>query len=158
MRRVTNLLTALVFCSLIIVVACKNKKPKDDPDPRDEQGELLTGTWAVTSAEKDDETREQWVTAGTTITFTYNNDTDAGTYQVQNLPEEGDNVGEVLGTGSQSFSFASEDDVNTIIKSNGDEITVTATETQLTLTFTVTGVDSRVSSFDGVWTFVLTKQ
>lgn len=157
MKKITQLLYALVFCSLMIFISC-NKDDGDNGgsnDERAEQAELLEGTWTVTSATYEGNPRPDW--NGATVTFSYNYDNHTGTYTVSGVPtaEEGENAASVLGSGSVSWEFEGETSTNTIERADDVKMTVTVTATQLTLSFGLTGVDSRTAGFDGQWKFEL---
>lgn len=154
MKKSTQLLTALVFCSLMIFISCKKGKDEPENDPRDAQAEKLTDkTWTVTEATFEGSPRPDW--QGATVTFSYNKDTDTGTYTVSGVPttEEGDNAAVVLGTGSVTWSFESKEQTGVIIRGDGVDMDVQVTDTTLKLTFDITGTGSRIAGFDGTWVF-----
>lgn len=161
MKKITQLLSALVFCSLMIFISC-NKGNDDEPevvDPRDAQAEKLEGTWNVTSAEFEKAPREDWKSAS--IKFTYNYDTDAGTYTVSGVPEEqdGDDEAKVLGGSSGTWSFKSETETGVIVRGDGVEMTIdNLSDSALGLTFTITDATARVAGFNGEWEFDFSAQ
>ena len=158
MKRITQLLTALVFCSLIVFISCKKKKKSEKDDPRDAVGMALSKTWSPTSVTKDTENRTEW--DGFTIGFTYNSETDIGGYSVSGVPSN-EGASDVWGSGL-SWTFDGEDesaDTGTILRSDG--VTVQATldnpdaPTTLTLSFTITDASARAAGFNGAWIFTL---
>lgn len=167
MKQFTQLLTALVFCSLIIFVSCKKKK-KDEgkDDSRDLVGQALQGTWTPTSAKFDGENRTSgW--ADFTITFSYNNDTDQGNYTVSGVPTD-DGASDVWGTANGTVNWAfdgtdDEPDTEVIIR-EGDGIPMAVTldnpndPSSLILIFTVDDPDARTAGFYGEWEFVFEAQ
>ncbi|MEQ8473100.1 MAG: hypothetical protein RIC35_18035 [Marinoscillum sp.] len=167
MKRITQLLTALVFCSLIIFVSCKKKKKPDaTEDPRDAAGQALAGPWVPTSVKFDDANRTEW--SDFVISFAYNTDTDQGNYTVSGVPTD-DGASDVWGTanGTVNWTFDGIDetaDVGRVIRADGTgtpmDVTVNSTEspTALTISFTVEDPDARVAGFYGTWSFVFELQ
>lgn len=156
MKKITQLLSALVFCSLMIFISCKGDD-KGKTDKRDQQAELLEGaTWKVTSATFDGDTRADW--EGATMTFSYNPETDQGTYTVSGVPDEGDGVNSVLGANnaSVSWTFPDENTVGTIQRADGIDMALSVSATTLSLTFTVPDPDARIAGFYGEWVFQFT--
>lgn len=162
MKRTTQFLTALVFLSLVVFVSC-NKDNDDDPvntDPRDEQAAMLTGTWEVSSATYEQDPRSEW--EGASISFTYNNETDEGTYTISGVPtDSGADAVTVFGADGATigWTFAGESSVSTIVRDlDNQEMSITnLTDNALTLTFDVPPAGSRVAGFEGSWTFEFTK-
>lgn len=154
MRKITKLLPALAYCSLIIFASCKNDDGGTEVDPRDAQGDKLAGTWSVTSAKFDGMSREDW--EGAEITFNYDEETDEGTYTVTGVPDEGDGVNTVFGAEgvSVTWAFSGKNDLQTVERSDGILMTVIVTEgTSLTLSFQTGAEDARVAGFEGLWEF-----
>lgn len=162
MKRITQLLTALVFCSLMIFISCGGKKDKDDPDPLDEVGTALLKTWTVTSATYNNTTRSEWNDAGFTITVTnYNSENNSGTISYSNIPDSDgyeDAAGVWGSPGTWTFGTSTSRPY-TIVRP--DDIIMSATfdaenPTSLTLSFTVDASTNtgRTSGFDGSWVFV----
>lgn len=160
MKKLQHILMICAVATLSVFIGCNN----DDnggttTDPRDEKGEALAGTWTVTSAEFENDSRADWV--GATVTFSYDNESKSGKYTVSGVPSEaeGNNAAEVLGAdGTEvSWNFAGENSTNTIVRNDGTEMTAEISGTTLTLTFQLSGVEDRVAGFDGNWEFVLTE-
>lgn len=160
MKRITQLLTALVFCSLIVFVSCKKKKSSEKDDPRDAVGNAFIGTWSPTTVTKDTETRTEW--DDFTIAFTYNTETHVGGYSVSGVPSD-EGASDVWGS-DLTWTFDGEDesaDTGVIVRS--DETIINATlddpenPTTLTLSFTITDASARTAGFNGAWVFNLSK-
>ena len=163
MKRFTQLLTALVICSLVVFVSCKKKKKDEDPDPRDEFGTVLDGgSWTPSSVTFDGSNRTEW--EGFVLGWTYNTETNAGTYSTSGVPTD-DGAADVWGSGVVAWSFGGSEetpDISTIIRStDGLQMSVTPDNveapTQLVITFS-NAPDSRVEGFEGNWSFTLVKQ
>ncbi|MEQ9306711.1 MAG: hypothetical protein RJQ14_22545 [Marinoscillum sp.] len=159
MKQITRLLTALVFCSLVIFISCKKKKGggEEDPDNRDIVGAALAGPWVPTSVLFDDANRTEW--SEFSIGFSYNPDTDAGNYTVSGVPTD-DGASDVWGEGTVNWAFDGDDetaDTGTIIREDGVEMSAELdnieSPTKLTLTFSVDDPDARTAGFYGTWKF-----
>lgn len=162
MKKLQPIFMICAIASLTIFMSCGGDDSGDDGgdpiDPRDAQGQMLSGTWNVTTAEFEDTARPDW--DGATVTFTYNADSDEGTYVVTGVPTEaeGADAAAVLGAEGESISwtFEGENDVNTIVREDGVEMNISSlTDSGLAFNFELTGVGSRVAGFDGTWEFVL---
>ena len=143
MKNITQLLTALVFGSLLIFTACN--KGGDDPkvDPADAIGEeLATIAGSPSSVTLDGESRSEW--SSTTFTFTYDKETNTGTVAVADAPTN-DGADAVWGSGG---NYALSDDGKTATL-NGTEISINGT----TLTFDVPEGSGRAAVFYGTWVF-----
>lgn len=157
MKKTTQLLTALVFCSLIIFIGCNRNNGTDDPDPRDVQAALLTtGTWSLSSATVDGTAREEWT--GFTLGFAYNNDSDQGTMTASGVPSD-EGADAVFANGNWTFDGTDENaDVGVIVRADGIEMSITTlNETTLTLSFNVPEASGRIASFDGNWVFTFSR-
>lgn len=152
MKQLSQLLTALVFCSLMIFISC-GKKDKNDPiDPVDEVGEKLVSTWEMSSVTVDGTARDEW--ADFTLTIAYNPADNTGTYTTSGVPT---NAGaDVVWPSSGTFSLAV-GSTTSATRNDGVVITVTVSDTGLDLRFPISGSGDRVSTFDGAWQFVFTK-
>ncbi|HCX23281.1 MAG: hypothetical protein CMB80_16025 [Flammeovirgaceae bacterium] len=165
MKRFTQLLTALVICSLVIFVSCKKKKGSSDPDPRDEFGSVLDGgSWVPSAVTFDNANRTEW--DGFVLGFNYNTDTNQGTYSTSGIPTD-DGASDVWGTGTVSWEFGGTEDtpdIGEIIRvSDGVVMDVTPDNpenpTQLIIQFSVEDPSAgRVDGFYGSWSFTLVKQ
>ncbi len=151
MKRLSNLLAALVFASLVIFMSCGGGG--DDPGTTDleidVQNLTVSGGWTASSVQNNNEAPDgNW--DGFELTFQGN--VDGGTYttNVNTLNPDNDFTAVWPASGSWTIS----DDGNTITRSDGVAISVdNITETGLSLSFTVAG-GARVSGIPGNWTFV----
>ncbi len=166
MKRFTQLLTALVICSLVITISCKKKSSsEDDPDVRDAFGTALNGTtWVATTVTLDNSNRTDW--GDFVLGFTgYNTESDEGTYSTNGVPSD-DDAAIVWGAGTQSWQFGGTDDSPDISKivrlSDGRELNITPDNsddpTQLIITFSTETSSGRLAGFEGVWSFTLERQ
>lgn len=160
MKKITQLLTALVFCSLIVFVSCKKDSGGEDPDPQADFGAALVGSWTLQSAShSSDGDRTEW--SGMTLNWTFDTATKTGTYTPSGVPDNAGADAVFGGNGSAvSWSFAGEG-ISTIERGGGlSNVTIVPDSeenpTQVTLTLSVSGSGSRVAGFDGDWTFVFT--
>lgn len=162
MKRFTPLLTALVFCSLIIFVSCKKKKGTEDPDPRDEFGSVLNKVnWTPTVVKLGEATRSEW--GSFVLGFTYDTETNRGTYSTSGVPAD-DGADAVWGDGVISWEFGETNgvaDISKIVRlSDGIEMSVTATPPtdpeELNITFN-NAEEARVAGFEGGWNFTFIK-
>ncbi|REE01236.1 hypothetical protein [Marinoscillum furvescens] len=158
MKKITQLLTALVFCSLIVFVSCKKDSGGEDPDPQADFGAALVGSWTLQSAtHSSDGDRTEW--SGLTLNWTFDTETKTGTYTPSGVP---DNAGaaDVFGENGTSVTWSFAGEGTSSIERGGGLSNVTIVTdseenpTSATLTFDVTGSGSRVAGFDGSWTFV----
>ena len=85
MKRVTDLLTALVFISLIVFISCKKGDDgPSGPTPEEEQAELFSGTWPLESATLGTTNRTEWTESNFSLTVEGNED--GGTITANNVP------------------------------------------------------------------------
>ncbi len=155
MKKLSNLLAALVFGSLVIFMSCGGDG--DDPAPTAEELQaalLTTGAWPVTGSPTYAGTPEgDW--SGFTITLTGNADGDgSGGYSTSGTPEGYEDVMPSSG----SWSFKAGTDGRTIVRTGGSagdvEMAVTVSGTTLSLTFTVDDPAGRTSGlYDEPWVF-----
>ena len=161
MKQFTQLLTALVFCSLMIFVACNKSGSTEPDDPRDEVGAAIASKpWTAASVTLDGTTRTEW--DGFTISFSYNEETHQGTYTVANVPSN-PGASDVFGSGVTWTFDGVDENANTgvIVRSDGVNVNVSRqgtdplAPTSLTLSFTITDASNRVAGFNGAWVFTL---
>ncbi len=159
MRKITQLLTALVFCSLIIFASC-GKGGDDDPkvDVRVEKGEFIATvvTGAPDMVKFDRTERDEWGDLNINFTFVSTANADGqygGTYTVSDVPT---NPGAeyVWGTDGD-WTFAN--DAGTKITFDGKTADVVATDSSVTLKFTSTEPAARTAEFAGAWEFTWNK-
>lgn len=149
MKRLSNLLAALVFASLVIFMSCGGGGDDPAPDPLIEVAANFSGTWAPTSVSDPDGVNQlsTWTDFRLTVTGTES----GGTYTTGSTTPPGF---EAVWPASGTWSFA---DTNGQEISRDGSLSVTSaiTATQITLSFTITGA-GRANSINGDWTFVMT--
>jgi hypothetical protein len=157
MRKITQLLSALVFCSLIIFASCG---PKDNPDPvvdvRIEKGNNLKTVVVSfpTTAQFGGVDRTEW--SGLKLAFTFDpTNPGGGTYKVTGVPTN---------PGADDVWGAEGATVNWTFDTNGENVTfggktakATISATSVKLEFKVTASGARTSEFAGDWAFTWTK-
>ncbi len=156
MKRLSNLLAALVFASLVIFMSCGGGG--DDPGRSTVEiaVENLTVNGAFTNpttvqSDADGDVTSDW--SGFTITF--QGTTDGGSYTVGGVPP---GFTDVWANGTWTIS----DDARTITKvqdtSNGSDtqtaMVASIAEGSLTLEFDVAAPAARVNGIEGGWVFV----
>ncbi|MEQ8337399.1 MAG: hypothetical protein RIA62_08640 [Cyclobacteriaceae bacterium] len=152
MKRVTDLLTALVFISLVVFISCNKGGGGDDgPTPQEEQVAKLVGTWvlATDGAKLGTTVRPEW--EGLTVVISGN--IDGGTIAVTGIPS--DNGASDVWPSSASWTFGGS--ISELDRVDGISMNIqSVTDTQLIVTFTVSTSD-RVTGFEGSWTFTFEK-
>jgi len=152
MKRVTDLLTALVFISLVVFISCNKGGGGDDgPTPQEEQVAKLVGTWvlATDGAKLGTTVRPEW--EGLTVVISGN--VDGGTIAVTGIPS--DNGASDVWPNSASWTFGGS--ISELDRVDGISMNIqSVTDTQLIVTFNVSTSD-RVTGFDGSWTFTFEK-
>tara|TARA_Y100001980_G_C14556924_1_gene354321 strand:+ start:164280 stop:164744 length:465 start_codon:yes stop_codon:yes gene_type:complete len=152
MKRVTDLLTALVFISLVVFISCNKGGGGDDgPTPQEEQVAKLVGTWvlATDGAKLGTTVRPEW--EGLTVVISGN--VDGGTIAVTGIPS--DNGASDVWPSSASWTFGGS--ISELDRVDGISMNIqSVTDTQLIVTFNVSTSD-RVTGFDGSWTFTFEK-
>ncbi len=152
MKRVTDLLTALVFISLVVFISCNKGGGGDDgPTPQEEQVAKLVGTWvlATDGAKLGTTVRPEW--EGLTVVISGN--VDGGTIAVDGIPQ--DTGASDVWPSSTTWTFGGS--ISELDRVDGISMNIqSVTDTQLIVTFTVSTSD-RVTGFDGSWTFTFTK-
>ncbi|MFY0601892.1 MAG: hypothetical protein JXR03_19615 [Cyclobacteriaceae bacterium] len=155
MKKFTQLLTALVFGSLMIFISCGGGGGDDtpaEPDSRIEIGEnfVKVASGAPDEVTFDTDTRSEWSTLNLTLTF--NSETFAGTYTVTGIPDnEGSDA--VFGVEGATGNWSFDDTTGSAITLNGIPMTATVTASKVTLTFN-NEPGNRVAAFEGDWKFV----
>ncbi len=146
MKRLSNLLAALVFASLVIFMSCGGGGSDPAPDPFAEAAvELTASGWSPTAVTDPDDANQLTQWSDFTLSFTGNEN--GGNYSVTNVPAGFEAVWPTSGT----WEFGS----TTSVIERSDNVTITAeiTATQLTLQFNIS-TGARASSIDGDWAFV----
>ncbi len=152
MKRVTDLLTALVFISLTVFISCNKGGGGDDgPTPQEEQVAKLVGTWvlATDGAKLGTTVRPEW--EGLTVVISGN--ADGGTIAVTGIPS--DNGASDVWSTNTSWTFGGS--ISELNRVDGISMDIqSVTDTQLIVTFTVSS-SNRVEGFEGSWTFTFEK-
>lgn len=150
MKRLSNLLAALVFASLVIFMSCGGGG--SDPGPSDLEITVTNltvngGFSNPSTVQTDGGTPDGvWDTFG--ITFT--GDVDGGNYTVRNVP---DGFSDVWANGTWTIN----NNGNRITRiQDGVTTTITAaiSEGELTMEFDVDDPSGRTNGIGGTWTFV----
>lgn len=146
MKRLSNLLAALVFASLVIFMSCGGGGSDPAPDPFAEAAVELTASGWSPSAVTDPDDANQ-LTDWSNFTLSFSGDGEGGSYSTTNVPAGF----EAVWPSSGSWEFGS----TTSVIERSDNVTITAniSATSLTLQFTINS-GARTSSIDGDWTFV----
>ncbi|MBV6639945.1 MAG: hypothetical protein KI791_04480 [Cyclobacteriaceae bacterium] len=152
MKRVTDLLTALVFISLTVFISCNKGGGGDDgPTPQEEQVAKLVGTWvlATDGAKLGTTVRPEW--EGLTVVISGN--ADGGTIAVEGIPQD-TGASDVWPT-STTWTFGGS--ISDLDRVDGISMNIqSVTDTQLIVSFTVSS-SGRVEGFEGSWTFTFNK-
>ncbi len=160
MKKLSNLLAALVFVSLVIFISCNSSGGDDDPvDPLQTQLDLISGTWTTSTNEvlrggtpPDD---SDW--GSFTLTISNGNITTGGDYSTTNVPAGFEDVWPSQG------SWTWQNTQGTIITRGASgnaqavNLTVVAGTNTLQISFNNTGLVGRTSGIEGAWTFNMTK-
>ena len=150
MKRLSNLLAALVFASLVIFMSCGGGESDPPIDPLQDEVDNLTvaGGWSAPSNVTTDGGTPDGDWSSFSLTFT--GSTSGGSYSVSNVP---DGFGDVWSSGSWVFG----NDSGTVITKtqNGVETDMTASisGSQLTLQFDVAEPTARTNGIAGTWVF-----
>lgn len=150
MKRLSNLLAALVFASLVIFMSCGGGGDDPAPDPLDEISADLTVTgWATpTTVQTDGGTADgDW--SNFTINFTGTKD--GGTYTVSGVPT---GFSDVWANGSWTFGNATGSVITKVQGGVTTDMTASISENSLSLEFDVTASSARTNGIAGEWTFV----
>lgn len=156
-KQILNSLTTAFFLSLVIFISCGggNDDEPNGPTAAEEQFEKLAKSWTVTSAQADGRDVEGW----TGLVISFSGTPTAGTYSVVGDKPEG--TDQVWPASGGSWTFKSEEDVNTIVRSDGVEISVAVSEeaadgsSTATLSFNIEDSTGRTEVVEGSWVFTL---
>lgn len=152
MRKISNLLAALVFVSLVIFISCGGDDGGGTPDPLTQRAAELQDTWTVTEVRLDGGTNldADWVASGFSLTIT-GASAAGGSYAVSNVPPGF----EVVWPSSNTTWTFNDNDVDELLRGDGVVMAVSGlTGTTLTLTFNITTQAARTSGIAGAWTFI----
>ena len=164
MKRLTNLLAALVFASLVIFMSCGKDDGNDNEltDTQEAALNLSTGTWTVDAA---DVTYNSAVSSftwdGFTINFTLSEDgATGGTYttNVDIIPETSDDGVDATAIWAQTDGTWELSSTTSMTKDSDESVTVTLSDSALTLTFSVDTPSAREAGvFEETWVFPFSK-
>lgn len=164
MKRLSNLLAALVFASLVIFMSCGGGGDDPGPSAGETQAGLFQGSWAVSGDPIfGDGPEGTWTGFSLSITNAAEgaNGVWGGSFSATGIPA---GYGQVWGGSetdtsvSGTWAFASATNVNSVVRSNDNvSITITPSATDLTLQFTVASPARTSGIFDEQWTFQFTK-
>lgn len=156
MKKLSNLLAALVFVSLVIFISCSSDGGTP-VDPAVVQAELLSGSWSVNQSQigYDGGTSPDGDWSSFALSVTANADGSGGSYSASGVPDGFSNVW--ANSGTWTFNGTDVDEIvrtpdNLVLDINS------VTATSLTLEFTVVDDGGRTAGIAGVWTFPFTKQ
>lgn len=161
MKRLSNLLAALVFASLVIFMSCGGGGDDPAPSAGETQAGLLNGTWAVSGTPLFNNGVEgDWTGFTLTISGTAEGSDGiwGGNYSTSGTPTGYEAVWPTSG----NWNFESTTVVNRAVRNDATEgvsVTINVSETGLTLTFTLTDPNARAAGIYGQeWTFQFTPQ
>lgn len=147
MKRLSNLLAALVFASLVIFMSCGGGGDDPAPDPLIAVAENFATTWTPTSVSDPDGVNQ--LSAWSNFQLTVSGSESGGTYNTGSTTPDG-----FTAVWPNSGSWAFGDTSGGAVTRDGSlNMTSTITATQLTLEFSITGA-GRTNSINGDWTFV----
>ncbi|WP_420318384.1 hypothetical protein [Ekhidna sp.] len=150
MKRLSNLLAALVFASLVIFMSCGGGGDDPAPDPLEEiAADLTISGWAQPSTVQTDGGVADGDWSGFTITFSGTKD--GGTYTVAGVP---DGFSDVWANGTWDFGNSSGSVINKTQNGVTTPMTASISENSLSLEFDVTESTARTNGITGEWTFV----
>lgn len=154
MKLLSNLLAALVFCSLIIFVNCGGGDDGGDTGPSETTAQIVAGQLVVTNWASQTASYEGSDSEGDWSGFSldFSGDENGGTYNVSGVPTGYERVWDATGGGNRSWEFTDES-ASQVLRGDGVTMDVTVTDTSLTLSFSVPEEGNRTSGIVGSWTF-----
>ncbi|MEQ9405880.1 MAG: hypothetical protein RIM99_19970 [Cyclobacteriaceae bacterium] len=154
MKKLSNLLAALVFVSLVIFISCTSDST-EVPDPLQEQADLLNGSWTVSNVGyiNNGLPDVSWTETGSVFTLTISNATvNGGNYATSNVPAGF----EAVWPSSGSWDWANTSG-SIIDRSDNVQISITnLTASSVTLSFDIAN-GRTVSGINGDWDFTFSK-
>lgn len=162
MKRLSNLLAALVFASLVIFMSCGGGGSDPAPSAGETQSALLVGSWSVSGNPTYDGAAEgDWTGFQLSISGAAEgaNGVWGGNYSASGIPA---GYGEVWGGSSSdtnvngTWNFNSATNTGVIVRSDGVDVSITVSSTSLTTEFTVSSTARTSGIFDETWNFQFT--
>ena len=145
----------MAFASLLIFINCGGSDSDpiaDDPLTKQVSDLLSAQTWKVSWVTNNANEREEW--AEFKLTFTVKSTYTEGNYTTTGIPSEDSD--KLVRKTSGSWTYDSDGtSLSSIVKDDGVEYTLTATETSATISMTIVEPAGCVDSFDGNWIFKL---
>ncbi|MEP5612777.1 MAG: hypothetical protein ABJP45_11035 [Cyclobacteriaceae bacterium] len=154
MKKLSNLLAALVFVSLVIFIGCSSDSGGGGTvDPLQTQADLLNGSWTASANQVfyagSPSTDGDWSTFSLTISGAT---TTGGSYTVSGVPAGFEDVWNPAG-GSWTWGNTA----GTVVDRGDVDISVVVSASSLELNFDNTGTLGRTSGIEGAWKFVFAK-
>lgn len=155
--KIRNTLVALILIVGLLVVGCK-KPPPPGPTAEEQQVEKLSQTWEIASPapanaitiEGNDVTSD-WTGFTLTISDPGN---DSGTYNFSSTNAFSAEVWPSSGT----WQFPSDTELNTLIRNDNVDITISVTDETLLMQFEYSTTGGRLNGIDGTWVFNMVAQ
>jgi hypothetical protein len=149
MKKLSNLLAALVFVSLVIFMSCGSDSGTDPVDPADAQAALLQDSWTVNASQvvyENGNPDVDWT--GFTLSIT-GASASGGSYSVSGVPTGFESVWPSCGT----WTF-NNNNIDELLRCDNIVMDVSSvSETSLTLTFNVPDTGGRTAGIAGSWSF-----
>ncbi|MEM9896276.1 MAG: hypothetical protein AAF789_07890 [Bacteroidota bacterium] len=157
MKRLTNLLSALVFASLVIFMSCGgDDSPSVDP-LADEIANLTISQGFVTQKSNVFTNGEipdgEW--DGFKVTFTGTIEAKGGSFNTT-VASVGANADDYIDVWPVSGNWTLSEDGTMIMRSDGINMSATISDSQLIVTFNVPDPSARTSGIAGNWSFTFT--
>ncbi|WP_436517117.1 hypothetical protein [Ekhidna sp. To15] len=155
MKRLSNLLAALVFASLVIFMSCGGGGSDPAPSKGETQAGKISSNWSVSSVRDPDGSTSGWDNFTLRISGTSEGSDGiwGGDYTVTNVPS---GLEDVWNPSGGTWKFKSASNVGVLVRDDGVEISVTSSDdsSSLDLEFIISGA-GRTSSVNGDWLFEL---
>ena len=141
-------LVALTLITGLLINGCK-KDPDPGPTAEEQQIEKLSKTWvkasgANTVTVEGVDVGDDWATFTLTIA--------EGTYSTSNA------FSADVWPASGTWAFLSDTDLNTVVRDNVTNITISVTDNSLLMEFEYSSTGGRVTGIDGTWVFNMVPQ
>lgn len=142
----SRILVLLFLMATVVFTGCK-KTPTPEPSAKEKQTDLLAKTWTVktdalsVTLDGSDEV-DNWPS----FSVAFSED---GSFTASNVASGR----EVVWPSSGTWTFASDDDLNTIVRDDDVQIDIEVDEANLKMTFEYTDPNGRTTGTEGVWVF-----